>query len=94
MDSIQGFTKKYKVHRLVYYETFDHVQNAIRRRVPHASPFPVPYKTVGAPSFASNTSHRAFMCETDAKGGLIEMPARHLRTPTRAKCQGPASAEP
>ena len=31
MDSIEGFTKKYKVHRLVYYETFDHVQNAIRR---------------------------------------------------------------
>jgi len=31
MDSIEGFTSKYKVHRLVYYETFDHVQNAIRR---------------------------------------------------------------
>ena len=31
MDSIEGFTKKYKVHRLVYYETYDHVQNAIRR---------------------------------------------------------------
>ena len=31
IDSIEGFTKKYKVHRLVYYETFDHVQNAIRR---------------------------------------------------------------
>jgi predicted GIY-YIG superfamily endonuclease len=25
MDSIEGFTKKYKVHRLVYYETFDYV---------------------------------------------------------------------
>jgi putative endonuclease len=31
MDSIEGFTKKYKVHQLVYYETFGHVQNAIRR---------------------------------------------------------------
>lgn len=31
MDSIEGFTKKYKVHRLVYYETFEHVQNAIHR---------------------------------------------------------------
>ena len=31
MDSIEGFTKKYKVHRLVYYETYGHVQNAIRR---------------------------------------------------------------
>ena len=31
MDSIEGFTKKYKVHRLVYYETFDHVQKAIGR---------------------------------------------------------------
>jgi putative endonuclease len=31
MDSIQGFTEKYKVHRLVYYETYDHVQAAIRR---------------------------------------------------------------
>ena len=31
MDSIEGFTQKYKVHRLVYYETFDYVLNAIRR---------------------------------------------------------------
>jgi putative endonuclease len=31
IDSIEGFTKKYKVHRLVYYETFDYVLNAIRR---------------------------------------------------------------
>jgi putative endonuclease len=31
MDSIEGFTKKYKVHRLVYYETYDHVETAIRR---------------------------------------------------------------
>jgi predicted GIY-YIG superfamily endonuclease len=29
--SIEGFTKKYKVHRLVYYETFDHAANAISR---------------------------------------------------------------
>lgn len=31
MDSNEGFTKKYKVHRLVYYETFGYVLNAIRR---------------------------------------------------------------
>ncbi|MGC2697079.1 MAG: GIY-YIG nuclease family protein, partial [Candidatus Angelobacter sp.] len=31
MDSIKGFTSKYKAHRLVYYETYDHVLNAIRR---------------------------------------------------------------
>jgi putative endonuclease len=31
MDSIEGFTKKYKVHRLVYYETFDQAQRAISR---------------------------------------------------------------
>src|SRR5882757_7776055 len=31
MDSIEGFTSKYKVHRLVYYETYDHVLKAIRR---------------------------------------------------------------
>ena len=31
MESIEGFTKKYKVHRLVYYETFGYVLNAIRR---------------------------------------------------------------
>jgi putative endonuclease len=30
-NSIEGFTKKYKVHRLVYYESFDYVLNAIRR---------------------------------------------------------------
>ncbi|HET8889375.1 MAG TPA: GIY-YIG nuclease family protein [Candidatus Angelobacter sp.] len=30
MDSIEGFTKKYKVHRLVY-ETFNYVLNAICR---------------------------------------------------------------
>lgn len=31
IDSIEGFTKKYQVHRLVYYETYQHVQTAIRR---------------------------------------------------------------
>jgi putative endonuclease len=31
IDTIEGFTKKYKVHRLVYYEAFDHVGNAISR---------------------------------------------------------------
>jgi putative endonuclease len=31
MDSIESFTKKYKVHRLVYFETFGYVLNAIRR---------------------------------------------------------------
>jgi putative endonuclease len=31
MDSIEGSTSKYKIHRLVYYETYDHVLNAIRR---------------------------------------------------------------
>jgi putative endonuclease len=31
IDSIDGFTEKYQVHRLVYYEAFDHVLNAIFR---------------------------------------------------------------
>jgi putative endonuclease len=31
VDSIEGFTKKYQVHRLVYYETYGHVLNAIAR---------------------------------------------------------------
>ena len=31
IDSIEGFTEKYQVHRLVYYEAFDHVMNAISR---------------------------------------------------------------
>jgi putative endonuclease len=31
IDTIEGFTKKYKVHRLVYYEAFDHAGNAISR---------------------------------------------------------------
>jgi hypothetical protein len=30
-ENIEGFTKKYKVHRLVYYETFDHAPKAIGR---------------------------------------------------------------
>ena len=28
IDSIEGFTKKYKVHRLVYYESYEHVMTA------------------------------------------------------------------
>jgi len=28
---IAGFTKKYKVHRLVHYEVFDDIRNAIAR---------------------------------------------------------------
>ena len=28
---MDGFTKKYEVHRLVYYETFQYVNNAIAR---------------------------------------------------------------
>ena len=31
MESIEGFTSKYKIHRLVYYETYDQVQRAIGR---------------------------------------------------------------
>jgi putative endonuclease len=31
MDSIEGFTSKYKIHRLVYYETYDQMQRAIGR---------------------------------------------------------------
>ena len=30
-DSIEGFTKKYQVHRLVYYESYQDVQIAISR---------------------------------------------------------------
>ena len=30
-DLIDGFTKKYVVHRLVYYEQYDDVVNAIQR---------------------------------------------------------------
>jgi hypothetical protein len=29
--SISGFTRDYRVHRLVYYETFQYVNNAIAR---------------------------------------------------------------
>jgi putative endonuclease len=31
IDSIEGFTKKYKVHRLVYYESYQYVMTAIGR---------------------------------------------------------------
>jgi putative endonuclease len=30
-DSIEGFTKKYQCHRLVYYESFQDVETAISR---------------------------------------------------------------
>jgi hypothetical protein len=30
-DSIEGFTRKYQVHRLVYYESYQDVQVAIAR---------------------------------------------------------------
>ena len=30
-DLIKGFTKKYKVHRLVYYEPYDDTHSAIQR---------------------------------------------------------------
>ncbi len=30
-DVIEGFTKRYHVHKLVYYETFQNVQEAIAR---------------------------------------------------------------
>jgi len=30
-DAVPGFTRKYRVHRLVYYEQFSDVENAIRR---------------------------------------------------------------
>ena len=28
---IEGFTKKYKVHKLVYFERFDYISSAIKR---------------------------------------------------------------
>jgi putative endonuclease len=28
-DAVEGFTKKYSVHRLVYFEVFDDIENAI-----------------------------------------------------------------
>jgi putative endonuclease len=30
-DAVPGFTKKYQVHRLVHYEQFSDIENAIRR---------------------------------------------------------------
>jgi putative endonuclease len=30
-NSVEGFTEKYGVHRLVYFEQFDDIENAIRR---------------------------------------------------------------
>jgi putative endonuclease len=30
-DAVPGFTKKYGVHRLVYFEQFSDIENAIRR---------------------------------------------------------------
>jgi len=30
-DAVPGFTNKYQVHRLVYYEQFSDIENAIRR---------------------------------------------------------------
>jgi putative endonuclease len=30
-DAVDGFTKKYGVKRLVYYEQYDDIENAIRR---------------------------------------------------------------
>ena len=31
LELMKGFTKKYDVHKLVYFEQFDDVENAIRR---------------------------------------------------------------
>ena len=31
LELVDGFTKKYEVHRLVYFEQFDDAENAIRR---------------------------------------------------------------
>ena len=31
LELVDGFTKKYDVHRLVYFEQFDDAENAIRR---------------------------------------------------------------
>jgi putative endonuclease len=30
-DLVEGFTRKYKCHRLVYFETFEHISDAIAR---------------------------------------------------------------
>jgi putative endonuclease len=31
LEMVEGFTKKHDVHRLVYFEQFDDIENAIRR---------------------------------------------------------------
>jgi putative endonuclease len=31
LELVEGFTKKHDVHRLVYFEQFDDIENAIRR---------------------------------------------------------------
>ena len=31
LELVNGFTKKYEIHRLVYFEQFDDAENAIRR---------------------------------------------------------------
>ena len=31
LEPMKGFTKKYGVHKLVYFEQFDDIENAIRR---------------------------------------------------------------
>jgi putative endonuclease len=31
LELVNGFTKKYEVHKLVYFEQFDDIENAIRR---------------------------------------------------------------
>jgi putative endonuclease len=31
LELVKGFTKKYEVHKLVYFEQFDDIENAIRR---------------------------------------------------------------
>jgi putative endonuclease len=30
-DAVEGFTEKYRIHHLVYFEHFDDIENAIRR---------------------------------------------------------------
>ncbi len=31
LESIKGFTKKYELHKLVYFKQFDDIENAIKR---------------------------------------------------------------
>ena len=50
MDSIEGFTKKYKIHRLVYYETYDQVQRALG---PEAQTFHIQGQRNAPPAEAS-----------------------------------------